>query len=263
MMRRSVIAALVFSCSVATAWADLRYTMTTTVRPSAVPSTQPVNPMFGVLGPILVSMIAPGGAVEMRAIVSDRGSRYEFDKPYTIVPAGGAMIVMADGSVIVLNPAEKTYWRTPRPAGAPPSVPAPTVKIDRTSAFEEIAGVRAERATIDVRLPVPVSPGMAMPGMPAEISVTGEAWLADQYKKYVTTSSLSALMGSATANPFANAGFPMRSVMRSDLFAGQQIESVVTNISEAPAPEGAFDVPAGFTEVAPPRMGLPPMGPGR
>jgi hypothetical protein len=171
---------------------------------------------------------------------------------------------MANGDMVVLNPAEKSYWKMSRPDSTMVPGMAPAVKVERTSTVETILGVRTERAVIDIRVPVPVSPGMAMPGMPTEVAITGEAWLADEYSKYATSaSSLGALVGTTGGGSLANLGFPMRSVLRGDVFAGQEIESVVTSISETPAPDGAFDIPAGFTEMPPPRIGLPSLGSGR
>jgi hypothetical protein len=51
----------------------------------------------------------------------------------------------------------------------------------------------------------------------------------------------------------------MRSILRSEVFAGQQIESVVTDLVETTVPASAFEVPAGFTEVAA-QIGLPALG---
>jgi hypothetical protein len=168
------------------------------------------------------------------------------------------MIVRADGSVIVINPAEKTYWRMTRPAGAPGAPPAPSIKVERSGTFETIAGVRAERAAVEIRVPLPIPADAAMPGLPADIAIAADAWLADHYKKYAAMAlGFSAVMGSPGANPLATAGFPMRTIMRGDLFGGQEIESLVTSISETAAPAGAFDVPSEYTEVPAPRVGLP------
>jgi len=93
--------------------------------------------------------------------------------------------------------------------------------------------------------------------------ITGEAWVTDQFNKYKGLSAgIGGIGGSLGPDALSGAGFPMRSIMRSDLFAGQEIETVVTSIAEVPAPSGAFDVPAGYKEV-PPQIGMPPMGRGR
>jgi hypothetical protein len=208
--------------------------------------------------------IAPPGGVQVTTTIGEGGSRFEYDKAYTIVPAGGVMIVTPDGTITVLNPTERTYWKMAKPAGLGAKAIAPVVKVDRTGSYETIAGVRSERAAIDIRVPLPLPPGTQMPGLPSEVTITGETWLADEYKKYAAMSAgVSSMMGSLGPDAFAAAGFPMRSIMRSELFGSQEIESVVTSISETAAPAGAFEVPAGFKEVPAPVLGMPGIPPSR
>jgi hypothetical protein len=256
MIRAIVSAALVVVMGAAPAAAELKYTMAVTARPAAAPAAPPTNPLLSMLGPILVGMLAPGGAVQARAIVGDAGARFEYDKAVALVPAGAAMIVRADGSVFVIQPAEKTYWRVTPPAGA---AAAPIVKVDRQGAFETIAGVRSERAAIHIQVALPLPADAALPGLPSEVAIAGDAWLADQYKKYAAlASAFGAMLGAPAARPLASAGFPMRAILRSELFGAQEIETLVTSIEEVDGvPAGTFDVPDGFTEVDPPRPGLP------
>jgi hypothetical protein len=263
MMRRAAAIVLAINCSLVSLSADLKYTMTVTARPSTVAATEPTNPILGLLGPMVVNTIAPPGGVQVTTTIGARASRFEYDKGYTIIPAGGVLIVTTDGTFTVLNPAERTYWKLAKPAGLGANAVAPVVKVERTGSFETIAGVRAERATIDIRMPLPLPPGTQMPGLPSDVAVTGETWLADQYKKYAAMSAgVTSVMGSLGPDAVAAAGFPMRSIMRSELFGGQEIESIVTSISEADSVPGAFDVPSDYKEVPPPRFGMPgmPMG---
>lgn len=258
MMRQAVLAVLVAVCSSATVSADLRYTMAVTARPSSAPPAAPANPFLNLIAPIIVGLVAPGGSLETRATIGENGARFEYNKPFAMVPAGGAMIVRSDGSVLVINPAEKTYFRIGSAADASGAQP-PEVTVERSGTFETIAGVRAERATISVRAVLPLAD--AAPGLPKDVSFTGETWLADSYGKYAAMAlALGPALGAPGQNPLAGAGFPMRSILRGDLFGSQEIESVVTSINEGPAPAGVYDIPAGFTEVDPPRGGLPGLG---
>lgn len=264
MMRRLAAIALALNCSFVSLSADLRYTMTVVARPSSVAPTAPANPILGIIGPIVVNTIAPSGGVQVTTIIGERGSRFEYDKAYTIIPAGGAMIVTPDGTITVLNPAERTYWKMAKLAGLGANAIPPVVKVAPTGTFDTIAGVRAERATIDIRVPLPLPPGTQMPGLPSEVTVTGETWLAEQYKKYAAMSAgVTSMMGSLGPDALSTAGFPMRSIMRSEIFGTQEIESLVTSISETPAPAGVFDIPAGFKEVPPPTLGMPGLPAGR
>ena len=264
MMRRVAAILLALNCSLVSLSADLKYTMTVVARPSSVTAAAPANPILGILAPLVVNTIAPPGGVEVTTTIGERGSRFEYDKAYTVIPAGGAMIVTADGTITILNPAERTYWKMAKPAGLGANAVQPVVKVDPMGTFETIAGVRAERASINIRVPLPLPPGTQMPGLPAEVTVTGETWLAAQYKKYAAMSAgVTSMMGSLGPDALSSAGFPMRSIMRSELFGTQEIESLVTSISETPAPDGAFDIPSGFKEVPPPAFGMPGLPAGR
>ena len=264
MMRRVAATVLAINCSLVSLSADLKYTMTVAARPSTVAPAAAANPILGMLAPIVVNTIAPPGGVQVTTTIGDGGSRFEYDKAYAIIPAGGVMIVTPDGTITVLNPTERTYWKLVKPGGLGAGAIAPVVKVDRTGAFETIAGVRSERAAINIRVPLPLPPGTQMPGLPSEVTVTGEAWLADEYKKYAAMSAgVTSMMGSLGPDALASTGFPMRSIMRSDIFGSQEIESIVTAIGETAAPAGAFEVPAGFKEVPAPAFGMPGMAPGR
>ena len=264
MMRRVGAIVLAINCSLVSLSADLKYTMTVVARPSTVAASTPANPILGILGPMVVNTIAPPGGVHVTTTIGEGGSRFEYDKAYTIIPAGGVMIVTPDGMITVLNSTERTYWKMAKPAGLGANGIAPVVKVDRTGSFETIAGVRSERATINIRVPLPLPPGTQMPGLPSEVTVTGETWLAEQFKKYAAMSAgVTSMMGSLGPDSLTAAGFPMRSIMRSELFGSQEIESVVTTIAETAAPAGAFEVPAGFKEVPAPAFGMPGIGPVR
>jgi hypothetical protein len=264
MMRRAAALILALNCSLASLSADLKYTMTLAARPSSAPPAAPSSPVLGMLAPMLVNTIAPPGGVQITVTIGEAGARFEYDKAYAIIPAGGVMIVRADGTIAVLNPAERTFWQMAKPAGLGANAVQPEVKVDRSGAFDTIAGVRAERATINIKVPLPLPPGTQMPGLPSEVTVSGDTWLADQYKKYAAMSAgITSIMGTLGPDAVAAAGFPMRSIMRSELFGAQEIESLVTSIAEVSAPAAVFQVPDGFKEVPPPAMGMPGLGPAR
>src|SRR4029079_14273084 len=83
-------------------------------RQSTAPATAPPNPLFGMLAPMVIGMIAPPGGLEFPGFVADRGTRGEYSNAFLDVPAGGAVLAARDGSTIVINPAGKTYWKGAR-----------------------------------------------------------------------------------------------------------------------------------------------------
>lgn len=258
-MRQHLVTAMVLVAAlVAPLRADLKYTMKVEARPSTVPATAPTNPLFAMVGTFVLSMIAPPGGIEMTTVVGATGARIEYSKAYTVVPAGGAMLIAPDGSVTVVDPATRTYWKTTQAdsAAATASVNA-QVDIKPTGQSATIAGVSSQQSTISIRVPLPIASGMQMPGMPTDLAVSGEVWLTDKYKNYSPmTAGIGGGLNALGFDKMSAAGFPMRTIMRSDLFAGQEIESIVTSLSEVTVPASTFQVPAGYKEVQPQMGGL-------
>jgi hypothetical protein len=261
---KRLLAALLFAVvAVAPLRADLKYVSRVTARPSTVPLPPTTNPMFTMLGGVIVGTIVPTGGVQMTVTVGERGTRIEYDQAYVMVPAGSAMIVRPDGSGVVLNPSEKTYWRIAKMnVGMMGATLNPDVRITPTAENATVAGVRTTRSTLAVRVPLPSAAEGGFPGMPSELSISGDIWLAPQYARYTklmppVANGLAAIgMDTASAT-----GFPMRVVVRGEMFAGQEIESVVTSIGEVAAPASAFEIPDGYTEV--PQPAMPGIGVGR
>lgn len=237
--------------------ADLTFVVRTTAHRATVEQPPPSNPMFTMFGGLVVSTIVPPGGVKMTVTVGERGTRLQYDQAYLMLPAGAALLVRPDGSQIVIDPAARTYWRAGQATSAGGAGVTPDVNVTPTGEHATIAGLDAERSTLDVRLAFPGAAGAAMPGLPSELAISGDVWLAPRYARYARmlpalANGLAAVgMGALPAD-----GLPVRLVMRSELFAGQEIESVVTSIAETTAAADLFEVPAGFKEVDPPAMTL-------
>lgn len=258
-VRPRIVAAMVLVAAVvAPLRADLKYTMKVETRPSTVPATAPANPLFAMVGTFVLGMIAPPGGIEMTTVVGATGARIEYSKAYTVVPAGGAMLIAPDGTVTVIDPATKTYWKMAKADAAPAQAGINAqVDIKPTGQSATIAGVPSQQSTMSIRVPLPMASGMQMPGMPTDLAVSGEVWLTDKYKNYSPmTAGIAGGLSALGFDKMSAAGFPMRTIMRSDLFAGQEIESVVTSLSEVTVPASTFQVPAGYKEVQPQTSGL-------
>jgi hypothetical protein len=262
-MKRLAIALFVTVVAVAPVHADLKYVSRLTARPSTVPMPPPTNPLYTMLGGLVIGAIVPMGGLRITSVIGERGARIEYGQPYLLVPAGGVMLVQPDGSALVINPSEKTYWKVTKPTvGIMGGALAPDVQVTATGDTATVAGVQTNRSTLTVRATLPLPAEGGFPGMPRELSVSGDVWLAPSYARYskmapALSNGLAAALG--MENLFAD-GFPMRLVVRSELFAGQQIESVVTSIGEVSVPASTFEVPAGFVEVPQPPMPSLPVG---
>jgi hypothetical protein len=239
--------------------AELKYTTRMELRPSTAPTAPvAVDPVLAMIGGTVSQMMVPGGSVEMTCVMGPHGIRLEWNKPMMGIPVGSAMIQREDGTTVVINPSDRTYWKLATQAVTDLFVEGsgPRVVTSRTGEFSEILGVRTERVIFQIRMPIPVPADVAVPGLPSEISLEGETWVAEQYKSYMTDAALRmpglAALGMAK---LAEQGLQMRQVLRSAMFGDREIESLVTKISEESVPAGLFQVPAGYKEVPAPGMG--------
>lgn len=254
-MRKTICGALLLMAAfVAPLQADLKYTMRMDVRRAEAPAT-PSNPMTAMIGALVVGAIAPEEGMEFTVTVGEAGTRVDYVKAYNIVPAGGATIVRKDGSLVVIDTAKRTYFEMAKPDLAALGGMTPVVTLSRTGEFAEIAGLRAARAKFEIRLPLPkAAAGQRLPvGIPAELVIRGDAWLADQYKNYARLTA--GLMGGISGLGFeklADEGFVVKTVLGGELFGDREVESVVTAVAEVPTTAAVFEVPAGFTRVDPP-----------
>src|ERR1700674_5486933 len=89
--------------------ADLRYVMHTEAR--QVTLTEPVNAMLVMAADMVVRAMLPEGPSDSIYRVSDKGVRVEHTKASAMMPAGTVMLSLVDGTTIVINPHEKTYWQ--------------------------------------------------------------------------------------------------------------------------------------------------------
>jgi hypothetical protein len=74
---------------------------------------------------------------------------------------------------------------------------------------------------------------------------------------------MASTMGAMGLEQMMAIGLPVRSIMRSELFGGKEVESIVTAIAEVTVPASTFEIPAGFTEVPAPMPAMPMPMPGR
>jgi hypothetical protein len=86
--------------------------------------------------------------------------------------------------------------------------------------------------------------------MPTSITTSADLWMADQYANYSALARATAAMMGLDA--LAPEGFMLKSVMRISIFPEYEIESVVTEIKEEPAPADAFEIPANYMEMLSP-----------
>ncbi len=248
-MRRDLTAALLIAIAAAPATAELRYT--THIETRKAESTQPIDPMMGMIGAMLASRFPAG---DMKMTVGDGGTRVEFVNALGPVPAGGVML-MRSGSTVVLNPMEKTYWTARVPAALIPGSAAPAITTKRTGESDTIAGLLTERVAFGLTMNLPLPPGVQLPpGFPTTFTMDGDMWVADQFKAYA--SSLAAIANTLFPGigigGLAQDGLVVRQVTRSPMFGGNELVFSVSEVTEGPVTAELFQIPADYKEVPPP-----------
>lgn len=248
-MRRLVIVALLVAISVSPAAAELRYT--THIETRKAESSQPIDPVMGMIGAMLASRFPSG---DMKMTVGDGGTRVEFVNALGPVPAGGIMLIRP-GSTVIINPGERTYWTAKTPAAAIPGATPPAITTKRTGESETIAGLRTERVAFGLSMNLPLPPGVQLPpGFPTSFTMDGDMWVADQFKAYA--SSLNAIANTLFPGigigGLAQDGLVVRQITRSPMFGGSELVFSVSDVTEGPVTAELFQIPAGYTEVPPP-----------
>jgi Domain of unknown function (DUF4412) len=255
---RKLIYAVTIACVCGTSLrAELKYTMKMEAHASTAPAAGPGNPMMAMIGNLVMGTLLPSGTTVTTFIVGEKGTRTEFDKPNGVVQAGGVTLLRPDGTMVVLNPSEKTYWKSKAPdASLMPGGMVPKVTTKATGEMSTVAGIRAERVVIEIHLALPLPEGMQLPpGVPSELVIASDTWMSKTYAAYAKLSGglLGALgVGLGLDKQSMPEGFMVRSVMRSEIFGDQEIESVVTKIGEEKVAAALFDIPADYKEVPAP-----------
>ena len=220
--------------------AELKYTMRMQLKPSTAPAAT-ADPSLTAIGGLVMDMIVPGGSSEITVLMGDRGTRLEASKGLAGMPQGAVVLQRPDGSIVGIDHASKTYWKS---ASADLAGIKATTK--RTGEYSTIGAEKVERVTFRIELPL----GEAMKSI-SPIVIDGDAWVAERFKQYTATKTGKA-PGALGLFQLADLGLSLRQVMRSRMFGDKEIESLVSNISEDAAPASLFEIPPGYKEVAGP-----------
>jgi hypothetical protein len=241
--------------------ADLKYTTHMEIKKAEKAPEQPANPMLGMMADAVMKQMVPGGEADVMYLVSEKGARIEYLQSAMGQPAGTITIFSPDGTLSVLNPKEKTYWKTSvqsalegvRTAGLTPEVTA-----KRTGQFETVAATKCEVVTFEwkMNLPIPDAARSSLPpDFPKTLNMTGDACTAsDQYQKYaeIVARGANAMMSAMGFDKIAQGGLVLRQRMQ---LMGFEMRSAVTQIGEEAAPADAFVIPADYKEVPMPTPG--------
>ena len=261
-MKRILVALCLVTLVSARLSAELKYTVHMEVKKTDAAPAQGTNPMLGMMGDAMMKQMLPDGAADIVYLVGEKGSRIEFMQAAMGQAAGTVNLARPDGTLIVMNPKEKTYWQTTSQAalGAMKAagITPPEITATRTGKFEAVAGVKCEVVTFDwkMALPIPEAARASLPpDFPMVLTMTGDTCTTtDQYQKYadLAAKSTSVMMMAMGFDKMAQGGLVLRQTMQ---MIGFEMRSNVTQIGEEAGPEAAFEIPADYKEVPMPTPG--------
>lgn len=236
--------------------AELKMTVHMEMKKSEAAPTAATNPLLGMMGDTVMKQLVPGGTADVVYLIGEQGARIEFTQAAMGQAAGTVNLARPDGTLIVMNPTAKTYWKTTAQASMAAmqaaGMPIPEVTATRTGKFETVAGVKCEVIAFDwkMALPIPEAARASLPSdFPSAITMTGDSCTAsEQYQKYaeIAAKSVGAMLAAMGFDKIAQGGLVLRQSMS---MAGSEMRSSVTQIGEEPAPPAAFEIPADFKEV--------------
>jgi hypothetical protein len=257
---RKVFVGVCFASLVSSrASAELKYTLRTEVQKVEAPASPAQNPMVAMMGDALTRQLLPEGTATMTYYIGAKGTRIEFVNAAMGQAAGTVTLVQPDGTTVLLNPKDQTYWKTGLQGAAAAMQAAgltPQVTSNRTGEAETVAGVKCERSTFTMKMDLPIPPAARASlgaDFPSSIDMSGDTCATtDQFQDYAAMASKTQATGMLAAmglDKLTQGGIVLRQSLR---LGAVELRSVVTEIAEAPAPAGAFEIPAGYKEVPSP-----------
>jgi hypothetical protein len=260
-MRRLLTALCLAAAITAPLRAELKYTMRMEMKKSDAPAAAPANPMLGMMGEAMMKQLLPNGSGEITYIVGEKGARMEFTQAAMGQAAGSVTLARPDGTMYVLNPTDKTYWKTTAQAAAEALKAAgvtPEVTARKTGQSETVAGVKCDVVAFDwkMALPIPEAARASLPpDFPTVLTMSGDSCTTAEYPKYadIIAKSASGMMSSMGFDKLSQGGVVLRQTMQ---LMGYEMKSVVTQIGEEAAAATLFDLPADYKEVPAP-TGMP------
>jgi hypothetical protein len=257
MFRKALIAFTLVLFAAVPLSAELKYTLHMEAKAAANAANDPMSMMAGGM---ITQMFPPGG-IDQEVLVGDAGMRTEQKHEFAGMKAGTVTLAKADGTMYVIDPSTKTYWKQ---AGLPAEAAemfaqmSPKVTVGPRGVFEMVDGKRCEKISVTMTMAIPgVDPSQLPPGMPAEISMAYDMWMTDEIKMPKAPGAAVNVIAKQFGldrleelKQFASDGrMNMKTVMT---MFGVEMTMTTRNVNTAPAPAGAFEVPKDYKEVPPP-----------
>jgi hypothetical protein len=263
-MKRLILACVALALVAAPVHADLRYTMHVEVRDIAPQASRPPTFADDILQKLqqgILQAIAPGGSGEASFAATDEALRVQYGQATPTVPRGGVLLKKADGSSVVLDPAERTYRKLPRFRSGVTSRSSlrPEAVSRRTGEFVTVSGLRAERVAFSIRLNLPAEMLRELPaGLPDAFTLEGDVWVTDQLSVPAPLAAMtSPALRALGLDDIVQDGFVVRQIIRGTLLGPHQVETTVTHIDSSAIQPELLQIPPDYREArgAPPDAG--------
>lgn len=253
--RRFVAIVVTLAASAVPAAAELKFVM----RMQVVKLADPATPMGGAMGEAFKRYL-PEGGTETIYLIGPRGMRVESAQGGFGMPAGMVALLTASGMVI-LNPAEKTYWKMDA-SDMTAALTAAGISMQATvsppSKGETILGVPTEKRSFAVQMEMAMlkeNPEMReqMAGLLKDMRIEGEIWTAaGRYQQYADVLAKGTF--ARAMQVYGLGDFTRQVIMRQTMRFGGGLEmrAEVVSIGEESVPASLFEIPKDYKEVPPP-----------
>jgi len=253
MVRKLVVSVVLVLSAIVPLSADVKYTMHMEARMAANAAN---DPMAQMAGPMMMQMF-PAGGIDQIVIAGEHGVRSEQQQAFATVKAGTVTLMKADGSMFMLDPSSKTYWKQPVMTAEAAGMLAgmkPEFKVVKRGEYETINGMKAEHLVLSMTMSIPgVDPSQLPPGMSPDITMAYEAWMTDAVKmpKGATTLAASAMkqFGMGDVKELNDGRMLLKGVMTT---FGVEIVMTASGFSNEAVAADLFEIPKDFKEVPSP-----------
>jgi len=255
-MRKALTALVLVAVASAPLRAELKYTMRMEMKKSDT-APAPANQMVAMMGEQMMKQMLPNGGTEIIYVIGEKGTRLEYTQAAMGQAAGAVNIVKPDGMVYVLDPANKTYWKTTSDRTAEQMKAAgmtPEVAVKKTGQTETVAGLKCDVVAFDwkMALPIPEQARASLPpDFPTALTMSGDSCTTNAYAKYteMIVRGAGGVMTAMGLDKLAQGGLILRQTM---LMMGYEMKTLVTQIGEESADAALFEIPAEYKEVPAP-----------
>lgn len=252
-VRTLLVAAVLAFVAAVPLSADTKYSIHIDARPAPGGAKDPLSQMAGGM---LVQMF-PAGGLDQSIITGERGTRAEQKQAFAGVKAGTITLIRPDGTIIVVEPASKTFWKQPATSAAVSEAlggAKPDVKVTKRGEFETINGMKAEHLTLVMAMKIPgLEAAQLPPGMALDLSLTCDVWLTDAIKAPGGDASLVGGLlkqfGLGDVKELGDGRLMVKGVLSA---LGLEIVMTTGPITSEDVPASMFDVPADYKEVPAP-----------